>query len=103
AAFALACALKPYFNGVFAHNLSRFDHAWRLLSFIPLYPLIRITALAIARSTADALIVRRRLFVFLACAGYLLLLVAFWPMASDEGYRPFYPLAVVAITALLLA
>jgi len=101
-AFALAGAWKPFFYGVFDHNRIRFEHAWRVLWFIPLYLLIRITALAIARSDADALIVRRRLFVFLACAGYLLLLVAFWPMTSDESYLPFYPLAVVLITPFLL-
>jgi hypothetical protein len=101
-AFTMAGSWKPFLYDVFDHNWIRFEHAWRVLWFVPLYPLLRTIALAIARSDLDPPLVRRRLFIFLACAGYFLILVAFWPMTSMESYLPFYPLAILLITPFLV-
>jgi hypothetical protein len=101
-AFAMAGSWKPFWHDVFAHNQIRFEHAWRVLWFVPLYPVIRHIALAIAHSDGEAPLVRRRLFIFLTCAGYFLILVAFWPMTSSESYLPFYPLCVLLATPFIL-
>ena len=97
-AFATAGSWKPFWHDVVAHNQIRFEHAWRVFWFVPLYPIIRLIALAVARSDVELPLVRRRLFIFLACAGYFLILVAFWPMTSMESYLPFYPLCVLLAT-----
>ncbi len=99
--FAIAGAWKPFFYGVVEHNQFPFEHAWRVLWFIPLYAVIRLIALAIARSHGDAVIVRRRLFVFLACAAFFVALTAFWPMSSAESFLPFWPVAIVLVTGWL--
>ena len=93
---------KPFVYGVFAHNSVPFVHAWHVLWFIPLYFVIRAIALRIARSDADPSLVRRRLFAFLACGVYLTLYASFAPMTNLETYLPWYPLAVVLATPLLM-
>lgn len=101
-AFAAAGAWRWFHYGVFAHNIFPYEHAYRLLLFGPLYFLVRHFALAIARSEGDDAAVRRRLFLFLAGSIYFVILVAFWPMTSNESYLPFYPVAAILIAPLLL-
>ena len=93
---------QPFVYGVFAHNSVPFVHAWHVLWFIPLYFIIRAIALRIARSDAEPGLVRRRLFAFLACGVYLTLYASFAPMTNLETYLPWYPLAVVLATPLLM-
>ncbi len=100
--FALAGAAGSFRYGVFEHNIFPFEHAWRVVLFIPLYFTARPIALRMARSEGDTPIVRRRLFVFLCFAGYVTALLAFWPMLSFESYLPFYPLGILLLTPLLL-
>ena len=45
---------------------------------------------------------RRRLFAFLACGVYLALYASFAPMTNLETYLPFYPLAALLATPLLM-
>jgi hypothetical protein len=102
--FALNGAWKEFAYCVLWHNASApFDHVWwRVLWVIPMAPLTVAIARRYARAEGDALVVRRRLFVFLLCAVYVLILSAFWPILSAESYLPFYPLAVLLITPLIL-
>src|ERR1051326_1720951 len=93
---------QPFVYGVFAHNSVPFVHAWHVLWFIPLYFIIRAIALRIARSDAEPGLVRRRLFAFLACGVYLTLYASFAPMTNLETYLPFYPLAALLATPLLM-
>lgn len=100
-AFAVAGAWGPFYYGVFAHNMFPLEQAHRLFLVIPLYPIVRNIALTIARSEGADDQIRRRLFIFLAGAIYLTVLVSFWPMQSLESYLPFYPLAAICIAPLL--
>ena len=100
--FALAGLWRPFVYGVFGHNSVPFVHAWHVLWFIPLYFVIRNVSLRIAASDGDASLVRRRLFVFLACGVYLALYASFAPMTNLETYLPFYPLAALLATPLLM-
>ena len=93
---------ESFVYGVFAHNSVPFVHAWHVLWFIPLYFTIRAISLRIARSDCDASLVRRRLFAFLACGAYLTLYASFAPMTNLETYLPWYPLAVLLATPLLM-
>jgi 4-amino-4-deoxy-L-arabinose transferase-like glycosyltransferase len=101
-AFAAAGAWRWFHYGVFTHNVFPYEHAYRLLFFIPLYFIVRYIALRIARSEGDDAIVRKRLFLFLAAAVYFVILVSFWPMTSAESYLPFYPVAAILVAPLLL-
>ena len=101
-AFAAAGAWRSFQYGVFAHNVFPYEHAYRLLFFVPLYFIVRTIALRIAKGEGDDMIVRKRLFIFLAASVYFVILVAFWPMTSAESYLPFYPVAAVLIAPLLL-
>ncbi|HKS23314.1 MAG TPA: glycosyltransferase family 39 protein [Thermoanaerobaculia bacterium] len=100
--FAAMGLWQPFVYGVFAHNSVPFVHAWHVLWFIPLYFTIRAIALRIARSDGDPSLVRRRLFTFLACGVYLALYASFAPMTNLETYLPWYPLAAVLATPLLM-
>src|SRR5436305_3876392 len=102
AGFALAGLWRPFVYGVFGHNSVPFAHAWHVLWFIPLYFVVRNVSLRIAASDGDASLVRRRLFVFLACAVYVALYASFSPMTNLETYLPFYPLAALLATPLLM-
>ena len=93
---------RPFVYGVFAHNSVPFVHAWHVLWFLPLYFIIRAISLRIARSEAEPSLVRRRLFAFLACGVYLTLYASFAPMTNLETYLPWYPLAAVLATPLLM-
>lgn len=99
--FAATGNWKPFLYGVFEHNRVPFEHAWRVLWFVPLYFVVRTAALSILRSEADASLVRRRLFVCLACGAYSIGLIAFWPMSSLESYLPIYPLALLFVAPWL--
>ncbi len=101
--FALSGAWKQFVYCVFEHNESApFDHWWRVLWAIPLVPLVVWIADRYAAADGDARTVRRRLFVFLLAGGYFVVLSAFWPVLSAESYLPFYPLAAILITPLLI-
>jgi hypothetical protein len=102
AGLAAAGLWKPFVYGVFSHNAVPFVHAWHVLWFIPLYFAIRAIALRMARSDAEPALVRRRLFAFLACGVYLALYASFAPMTNLETYLPFYPLAALLATPLLM-
>jgi hypothetical protein len=102
AGFAMTGLWAPFVYGVFAHNSVPFAHAWHVLWFIPLYFVIRNVALRIAASDGEASLVRRRLFAFLACGVYLALYASFAPMTNLETYLPFYPLAAILATPLLM-
>lgn len=101
-AFAAAGAWRSFQYGVFTHNVFPYEHAYRLLFFIPLYFAVRYVALRIAKSEGDEPIIRKRLFLFLAASVYFVVLVSFWPMTSAESYLPFYPVAAILIAPLLL-
>ncbi|HEY2092233.1 MAG TPA: glycosyltransferase family 39 protein [Thermoanaerobaculia bacterium] len=101
-AFAAAGAWRPFHYGVFTHNVFPYEHAYRLLFFAPLYFIVRFIGLRLAKSEGEDGIVRKRLFIFLAASVYFVILVAFWPMTSAESYLPFYPVAAILVTPLLL-
>ena len=101
-AFAAAGAWRSFQYGVFGHNVFPFEHAYRLLFFGPLYFVVRAIATRIAKSEGDDLVIRKRLFLFLAASVYLVILVTFWPMTSAESYLPFYPVAAILVAPLLL-
>jgi hypothetical protein len=92
AVFALAGLWKPMWYDVVIHNIVPFEHAWRGLLFIPLYPAIRFFALRIED--------RRRLFVFGCAALFLLALVVFWTRLADEDFLPLYPLLALLAAPL---
>lgn len=94
AIFALAGVWKPMWYDVVIHNIVPFEHAWRGLLFIPLYPAIRFIALRIED--------RRRLFVFGCTALFLLVLVVFWTRLADEDFLPLYPLLALLAAPLLI-
>jgi Dolichyl-phosphate-mannose-protein mannosyltransferase len=100
-AFAAVGAWGAFQYGVFAHNVFPFQDSHRLLFVIPLYLIVRNIAVAIAKSEGADGQVRRRLFIFLAGAIYLTVLVSFWPMMSLESYLPFYPVAAICVAPLL--
>jgi len=93
AIFAAAGLWKPMWYDVVIHNIVPFEHAWRGLLFIPLYPIIRFIALRIED--------RRRLFVFGCAALFLLVLVVFWTRLADEDFLPLYPLLALLAAPLL--
>ena len=104
AMFAMAGAWDKFAYCVLWHNTSSpIDHAWwRMFWIVPLAPL----TLHIARKYADCddnlLLVRRRLFLFLLCATYFIVLSAFWPILALESYLPFYPVAAILIAPFVL-
>ncbi len=100
--FAMAGAGNYFRYGVFGHNRFPYEHAWRVLWLIPLYFIIRPIALRMAAAEGPVPLVRRRLFLFLTSACFFTVLSAFWPMLSLESYLPFYPLAMILITPVLL-
>lgn len=99
--FAATGNWKPFLYGVFQHNRIPYEHAWRVLYFVPLYLVVRAAVKAILRSDADPALVRRRLFVCLACGGYSIALAAFWPMTSLESNLPIYPLVLLFLAPWL--
>ena len=101
--FALSGAWQQFVYCVFEHNESApFDQWWRMLWAIPLTPLTVWIADRYAAADGDPRPVRRRLFVFLLAGGYFVLLSAFWPVLSAESYLPFYPLAAILLTPVLV-
>jgi len=100
--FAAAGVWRPFVYGVFEHNIFPFEHRWRVLWLVLLYPGARAIALAIARSGGDAPLVRKRLFVFLTVAIYTVVLAAFWPMTNAETFLPVYPLVVLLVAPLTI-
>ncbi|GAC1430266.1 MAG: hypothetical protein NVSMB68_02580 [Thermoanaerobaculia bacterium] len=103
-AFALAGAWRQFAYCVLWHNASApLDHMWwRMLWIIPLGPLTLRVARRYAISEGDDQLVRRRLFVFLSCATFVVILSAFWPILSLESYLPFYPLAILLVAPILV-
>ena len=101
AAFAATGNWKPFLYGVIQHNRIPYEHAWRVIWFVPLYLLLRAAVRAILRSDAEPHLLRRRLFVCLACGSYAIGLAAFWPMTSLESNLPIYPLALLFLAPWL--
>ena len=100
-AFAATGNWKPFLYGVIQHNRIPYEHAWRVLWFIPLYLLLRAAVRAILRSDSAPALIRRRLFVCLACGSYAIGLAAFWPMTSLESNLPIYPLVLLFVAPWL--
>ena len=104
ALFAMAGAWDQFAYCVLWHNTSSpIDHMWwRVFWIVPFAPLALHIARKYADSDDDLLLVRRRLFLFLLCATYFIVLSAFWPILALETYLPFYPLAAILIAPVAL-
>lgn len=104
AMFAMAGAWDQFAYCVLWHNTSSpIDHTWwRLFWIVPLAPLTLRIARRYASAGGDPLLVRRRLFLFLLCATYFIVLSSFWPILSLESYLPFYPVAAILIAPVVL-
>jgi dolichyl-phosphate-mannose-protein mannosyltransferase len=103
--FALAGAWRQFAYCVLWHNTSvPFDHTWwRVFWIVPLWPLTLRIGRLYARNDGDVALIRRRLFLFLVSAVYFIVLSALWPILALESYLPFYPLAIIAVTPILLS
>lgn len=102
--FAMAGAWRQFAYCVLWHNTSApIDHMWwRVFWIVPLGPLTLRIARRYAHENVDDDLVRRRLFVFLSCSVYFIVLSAFWPILALESYLPFYPLAAILVAPALL-
>ena len=103
--FAIAGVWREFAYCVLWHNTSApIDHTWwRVFWIVPLAPLTVRVARGYAAADGDDGVVRRRLFVFLVCASYFIVLSALWPILALESYLPFYPLAAILLTPVLLS
>lgn len=100
--FAAAGAWEPFKYGVFLHNVFPHETAWRAVWLIPGFFLTRAGVRRLLRSELRTPLLRRRLFVFLACAVFGSVLSGVWPMLSLESYLPFYPLLLIVTVPLIL-
>ena len=102
--FAMSGAWRQFAYCVVWHNTSApIDHTWwRVFWIVPLAPLTLRIARRHARADVDDDLARKRLFVFLLCATYFVVLSAFWPILALESYLPFYPLAAILLAPTVL-
>jgi len=103
--FAIAGVWRRFAYCVLWHNTSApIDHTWwRVFWIVPLAPLGLRFARRYAAADGDDAVVRQRLFLFLVCATYFIMLSAFWPILSLEDYLPFYPLAAILAAPAILS
>jgi Dolichyl-phosphate-mannose-protein mannosyltransferase len=102
AAFALAGAWRSFEYGVFLHNVFPDETKWRVIWLIPGFFLTRAGVRSLLRSDLPHPLLRRRMFVFLACMIFGSVLSGIWPMLSLESYLPLYPLAFVIAVPVIL-
>jgi hypothetical protein len=90
-------------NRVYENELVYRSHpALAVMIFVIALPIIVWVARWVICVVGDPELSFRRVFVFLVCACYLLVLQVFWPPIS-RTYPPIYPLVFVILTAALLA
>lgn len=102
-AYALGGAWRPFRYDIVTHNVIPYEHSWRVLWFVPWYAVTRTASLRVLGSGIDAPLLRRRLFVVLACAIYGTAMSSFWPMLEDETFLPLYATTALALFAIIAA
>ena len=108
AAFALAGLWRDFRYCNFDHNIlpnvdAKYHSAWWIIVFPVVFPFAIYAARLIVRATPEAAVAFRRAFIFLICGFYVLALRSFWEILMRQDYLPFYPLAFVFISGILLA
>ena len=94
--------LGPLCYGTIGHNVGLWKLHRRALIFPAAMALLFWYAPVVASHAADeGGRARRRLILFTAGI-YVAALKAFWPLLETEHFLPFYPLAIVIVTPLLL-
>jgi hypothetical protein len=108
AAFALGGAWGDFRYCNFDHNLlphldAKYHPAWWTIVFPVVFPFAIYAARLIVYATPEPAVAFRRAFIFLICGFYVLALRSFWNLLIRQDYLPFYPLAFVFISGILLA
>jgi hypothetical protein len=108
AAFALGGAWLDFRYCNFDHNIlpridAKYHPAWWIIVFPVVFPFAIYAARLIVRATPEPAAAFRRAFIFLICGFYVLALRSFWKVLIRQDYLPFYPLAFVFISGILLA
>ena len=108
AAFALAGLWRDFRYCNFDHNIlssldAKYHPAWWIIVFPVVFPFAIYAARLIVRATPEPAVAFRRAFIFLICGFYVLALRSFWKILMRQDYLPFYPLAFVFISGILLA
>ena len=106
--FTVAGALTPFFYGTVEHNTLPGLGRWhtqpaQVLFFPAMLPFLWWGARTIGRCAPSTSIGARRVIIFLAAQVYLWALLSFWPLLEREDYLPFYPLAILFLTPVILA
>jgi len=105
--FAFRGTWDDFFYCVFGHQFLSHLYTSRQLAFaiisIAVSPFVAIVARQVNFASAKPEIGVRRVFVVLLTILYFLVLETLWPLIARSDYLPFYPLAFVLATALLLA
>ena len=73
------------------------------LTIIIALPIILYVARRMIRSTGDAGLAFRRVFILMICASYFAAFKAFWPVRSHDDDPPFYPLVAVLCSGVLFS
>jgi len=105
--FAASRAWGPLVYCLVRHNLvpglGLWRHLPRRLAILPVtLPLLWWIAHHVMAEAPDAATGTRRAIVFLSVGVYIAALEATWPLITKQDYLPFYPLAAVLATPLLL-
>ena len=87
--------------GASRNSLPRTIHL--TLTIIIALPIIVYVARRMIRSTGDAGLAFRRVFVLMVCTSYFFAFKTFWPVRSHDDDPPFYPLLAVLCSGALLA
>jgi len=107
AAFALAGVWREFRYCNFEHNilphLNAKNHpAWWIIVFPVVFPFAIYAARLIVRATPEPAVAFRRAFIFLICGFYVPALRSFWNFLIRQDYLPYYPLAFVLVSGVLL-
>jgi len=104
--FAAKGCWADFYYGVIGHNLmigvDANAHPWYLrLAFPIALPILLYLAAHLPWSANPSLTVRH-IFLFLFAGLYYTALDSFWALETRQDYLPFYPVALLALTPLLL-
>jgi len=92
---------------VIKHNVmldvdAKVHHWYQRFAFPIALPFLLYGASLVARRAPSPSLARRRTFLFLFPGLYYVSLESFWALLTRQDYLPFYPLAAIAATPLLL-
>src|SRR5581483_8398091 len=103
--FVAQGAWEPLWYDTIQHNVLPGLGHWRRPYLLPLFPflvfLVWRGAQVVVQNAPDASTGLRRVFVFLATAGYITALFCLWPLWPREDYLPFYPPFIVLVTPVV--